>query len=66
MIDPETGRPWQRPLGKVTAYQFSEQFWVNLDRAQRRCVDLVQDTPHKVVCGLETGHPGKHRPPKDR
>jgi hypothetical protein len=66
MIDPETGRPWQRPFGKVTAYQFSEQFWVNLDRAQRRCDCLVPDMPSKVVCGLEKDHPGKHRPAKDR
>jgi hypothetical protein len=66
MIDPETGRRWTRHLRNDSKYQFSEQFWINVDRALRRCDCLVPDMPSKVACGLEKGHPGKHRPPKDR
>ena len=68
MIDFETGRRWQypRPLQEREETAFSEQFWLHLDRALRRCEGFVQQGPHKLVCGLQRGHRGKHRPPSGR
>ena len=68
MIDPETGRPWMIPpllLGNSPRMQVSKQFLADVDRALGRCECLVDEQPHNVVCGLQTGHSGKHRPPSD-
>lgn len=64
MIDPETGGPWMIApllLGNSPRMQLSKQFLANVDRALRRCENLVEESPHKMVCGLQTGHSGKHR-----
>jgi len=69
MIDPETGRRWstdERMFGKSGNMEFPKEFWANLDRAQRRCGVLVPEVAGKVACALETGHAGKHRPPRKR